>query len=71
LPPVSPTIAAHLDAVLREPFNDPSGRREAGEILKKLAALGLSKYEPDPLRAISAAEQRKASARTAQRLQQP
>jgi hypothetical protein len=44
--------------VLREPFGDPSGRREAGEIIKKLLALGLSKYEPNPLQAIAAAEQR-------------
>ena len=48
---------AHLDSVLREPFGDPSGRREAGEVLKKLLALGLSRFEPDPLHAIEQAEQ--------------
>ena len=50
--------ANDLDAVLREPFGDPSGRREAGEVIKKLLALGLSKFEPDPIAAIVAAEQR-------------
>lgn len=60
LPPVSPTIANHLDDVLREPFNE-SGRREAGEVLRKLSALGLSIYEPDPIAAIVAAEQRQAA----------
>jgi hypothetical protein len=34
--------------VLREPFGDASGRREAGEVLQRL----------DPLRAIAEAEQR-------------
>ena len=47
----------HLETILREPYGDSSGRREAGEILKKLFALGLSKFEPDPLAAIAAAEQ--------------
>jgi hypothetical protein len=41
--------ANHLDNVLREHFGDPSGRREAGEVLKKLLALGLSRLEPNPL----------------------
>ena len=52
--------ANHLDAVLREPFGDPSGRREAGEVLQRLLRLGLSKFEPDPA-AIAAAEQRQAA----------
>jgi hypothetical protein len=46
----------HLDEVLREPFGDSSGRREAGEVLKKLLALGLSKFEPSPVLAIEHAE---------------
>jgi hypothetical protein len=50
--------ADHLDSGLRRPFGDPRGAREAGEILKKLFALNLSRYEPDPLRAI---EQRQAA----------
>jgi hypothetical protein len=64
LPPISPTIANHLDAVLREPYGDPSGRREAGEVIKKLSALGLSKYEPDPAGAITAAEAKRLTAKT-------
>jgi hypothetical protein len=53
--------ANHLDSVLREPFGDPSGRREAGEVLQRLLRNGLSRYEPDPIRAIAAAEQRQAA----------
>jgi hypothetical protein len=56
LPPVSPTIANHLDNALLVRYGDPSGAREAAEIIKKLLALGLSKFEPDPLAAISEAE---------------
>jgi hypothetical protein len=37
--------ANHLDTVLREPFGEPSGRREAGEILERLLRNGLSKFE--------------------------
>jgi hypothetical protein len=46
------------DGALRQPYGDARGAREAAEILKKLLALGLSKFEPDPLGAIAAAEQR-------------
>jgi hypothetical protein len=49
--------ANHLDTVLREPFGDPSGRREAGEVLQRLLRNGLSKFEPDPIGAIAEAEQ--------------
>ena len=45
--------ANHLDSALREPFGDPRGPREAAEVLKKTLALGLSRFEPDPLRAIA------------------
>lgn len=62
-PPVSPNIADHLDSALSKPFGDPSGAREAAEIIKKLLALGLSKYEPDPAAAIAAAEQRQQPAK--------
>jgi hypothetical protein len=61
LPPIY--YAAHLDSVLREPFGDPSGRREAGEVLKKLLALGLSRFEPDPLGAIAEAEAKRQPAK--------
>jgi hypothetical protein len=37
---------------LRQPFSDPRGEREGAEIRQKLAALGLSRYRPDPLRAM-------------------
>jgi hypothetical protein len=50
-----------LDSALREPFGDTRGAREAAEVLKKLLALGLSKYEPYPLQAIGAAERRQAA----------
>jgi hypothetical protein len=33
--------ADDLDAVLREPFGDPSGKREAGEVIKKAPTLPL------------------------------
>jgi hypothetical protein len=52
-----PPCDTNLDSALREPFGDASGRREAGEVLKRLLALGLSRYEPDPMRAIAQAEQ--------------
>jgi hypothetical protein len=39
----------HPSYGLRQPYGDPRGAREAVEILQKLLALGLSKYEPNPL----------------------
>ena len=59
LPPCSPTIANNLSEVLLEPYNTPSRTREIGEVLKKLLSLNLSRYEPDPPRAIGAAEQQR------------
>jgi hypothetical protein len=47
--------------LLREPFGDPSGRREAGEVLARLLRNGCSKFEADPIRAIAEAEQRQAA----------
>lgn len=38
---------------LAKPYDDPRGERESAEILKKLLALGLSRYEPHPLRAMT------------------
>jgi hypothetical protein len=43
---------------LEKTFDDPRGERAAAEILKKLLALDLSMYEPDPLGAIAEAERR-------------
>ena len=51
---------ASLDS-LRDPYGDPSGAREAAELLKKMLALGISKYEPNPLAAIAEAEKRQAA----------
>ena len=45
-----------LAAALCEPFDDQTGTREAAELLKKMLAAELSKYEPDPIRAIAEAE---------------
>jgi hypothetical protein len=57
LPWQKPPCQTQLETALLEPFGDQRGTREAGEILKKLLALGLSKYEPDPIGAIADAEQ--------------
>jgi hypothetical protein len=51
----SPPCHASL-AALSEPFGDPRAARESAELLKKMLALGLSRFEPDPLQAIAAAE---------------
>ncbi|SRR5258705_8493136 len=57
LPPwQSPPCRINLASALREPFGDTRGLREGGEILKKMLALGLSRFEPDPLAAIAEAE---------------
>jgi hypothetical protein len=39
-----------------QPFGEQHGRREAGEMLKRLLEAGLSRYEPDPVAAIARAE---------------
>ena len=44
---------------LEKPFDDPRGERAAAEILKRLLALHLSRFEPDPFAAIAEAEQRR------------
>jgi hypothetical protein len=41
-----------VEAALSMP-HDHSGRREAGELVQRLLAAGLSRYEPDPLTALS------------------
>jgi hypothetical protein len=40
--------AINLAAALREPFGAEHGRREGADILQRLLANGLSRYEPDP-----------------------
>jgi hypothetical protein len=46
---------------LDKPYGDPSGKRESAELLKKMLDLGLSPFEPSPMQAIAAAEQRQAA----------
>ena len=55
MPWQNPPCRASLDD-LNRPFGDPSGRRESAEVLQRLSRNGLSKFEPDPLAAIAAAE---------------
>jgi hypothetical protein len=59
MPPISYFNANDPDSALRQPYGDPRGAREAVEILHKLLALGLSRYEPHPLQAIQQAEARR------------
>src|SRR5262245_48320543 len=42
--------------IAAEPPPDHSGRRRAAELLQRLLAAGLSRYEPDPLGALERAE---------------
>lgn len=63
MPWQQPPCKIHLDSAIHEPFGDPSGRREAGEVLQRLLRNGLSKFEPDPLGAIAEAEQRRMAAK--------
>ncbi|MBR0778740.1 hypothetical protein JQ625_28265 [Bradyrhizobium diazoefficiens] len=39
-------------ADLKRPYGDPSGRRELAELLQRMRDAGLSRFEPDPLRAL-------------------
>jgi hypothetical protein len=55
------TEVAKFAAALREPFGDQRGAREAGELLSKMLALGISRFDPDPLQAIAEAEKRRAA----------
>jgi hypothetical protein len=45
-------------ADLDKPADDPRGERRAAELLRRLLDAGLSPFEPNPLQAIAAAEQR-------------
>jgi hypothetical protein len=47
-----PIWVGSLTAALRLPYGDQRGDREAAELLKKMLAAGLSRYEPDPLAAL-------------------
>jgi hypothetical protein len=57
VPPCWLRTDADVQAALSMP-HDHTGRREAGELVQRLLAAGLSRYEPDPLTAVEAAEQR-------------
>ena len=48
---------------LDKPFDDPRGERQAAELLQRLLKLGLSKFEPDPIGAILAAEAKRTPAK--------
>lgn len=54
----APLWVGDLAAALRKPFGDQRGDREAAEILQKLLANGLSRFEPDPLAALERASQK-------------
>jgi hypothetical protein len=47
-----------LAASLEVPPGDPRGERRAAELLKRLLDAGLSRYEPNPIAALAAIEQR-------------
>ena len=55
MPWQSPPCHANLRS-LSEPFGDPRGARESAELLRRLLDAGLSRFEPDPLAAITEAE---------------
>jgi hypothetical protein len=46
----------NLETALREPYGEADGRREGAELLKKMLAFGLSKFEADPVAALARAE---------------
>lgn len=58
MPPLSYYRANNPEAAKLKSYGDPSGAREAVEILNRMLALHLSMYEPSPLDAIGEAEQR-------------
>jgi len=62
IPPAKINNPNDPDEGLREdqPGNATDGRREAAALLKRMLALGVSKWHPDPLAAIEEAERSKA-----------
>jgi hypothetical protein len=58
MPFETPPAHMNLAAGLRLPFNSKNRERESAELLKRMLAAGVSKYEPDPLSALKQAEQR-------------
>jgi hypothetical protein len=57
---VPPCHITDIAASLEVPENDHRGFRPAARMLRRMLALGVSKFDPDPVRAISDAEQRAA-----------
>ena len=53
-------VRGDIEAALFAP-DDGRGVRDATRLLKRMLNLGISRYEPDPLAAIAAAEQRRAA----------
>jgi hypothetical protein len=60
--PVCHYDADDLEWASREPHDNPSGHRAAVELLQRLLAAGLSKYEPDPIAALERAEAKRRTA---------
>ena len=56
----SPPCQAGLNDLKTQPPGDPRGKFESAALLQRLLEAGLSGYEPDPLAAITEAEQRQA-----------
>jgi hypothetical protein len=55
-PPCWLRTDADVKAALATPPPDLKGRRFAAELVQQLLAAGLSRYEPDPLRALAKAD---------------
>lgn len=47
---------ADINKYLTDASSDKSGEREAAELLQRMLRLGVSRFDPDPLHAIAAAE---------------
>jgi hypothetical protein len=52
---------AEIDAIIAR-GDDPHGRFVAAKLLKRMLEVGVSKYDPDPMRAIEAATKKDAAA---------
>ncbi len=61
VPPCWLRTSDDLKAALAMP-NDHSGRRAAGELVRRLLDAGLSRYEPDPIGALERVEAQRAKA---------
>jgi hypothetical protein len=56
MPFETPPAQMNLAAGLNLPFNSKNREREGAELLKRMIAAGVSRYEPDPVRACETAE---------------